>query len=152
MLSISNAEPAPAKDTAGIKLVSVAEGATTTKPEALKPWVGGEGGRIRRHERARFCQRASGCLRHYLRKDLEASAHVGATCCVETGRQVASACSKQHYCKGAQSPCPSLTGHRDRGLGHKARTTVGATRPREMIQHRARVCLRCCQKGPQLSQ
>jgi len=42
-----NAVPAPAKDTAGVELASVVEGAATVKPEALEPWVGGEAGRER---------------------------------------------------------------------------------------------------------
>jgi hypothetical protein len=39
--------PAPTKDTAGIELTSVADGAMNGKPEALEPWVGGQARRER---------------------------------------------------------------------------------------------------------
>ena len=42
-----NAKPAPAKHTAGIELVSVAEGATAARTDALEPCAGGEAGRGR---------------------------------------------------------------------------------------------------------
>ena len=42
--SVMKAVPAPAKDTASVKLASAAKGAATAKLEALEPWVGGEAG------------------------------------------------------------------------------------------------------------
>jgi hypothetical protein len=39
-----SAVPAPAKGTAGIKLIGVAESATTTEPEALESWAGNKAG------------------------------------------------------------------------------------------------------------
>jgi hypothetical protein len=40
-----SAEPAPTKDTASVELSGAAERATTAKPEALEPWVGGKDAR-----------------------------------------------------------------------------------------------------------
>ena len=46
------AVPAPTEDTIGVELASVAEGATTVKPEVLEPWARGEA----RRERSLRCQ------------------------------------------------------------------------------------------------
>jgi hypothetical protein len=45
--SVVKAVHTPTKDTAGVELASVAEGAATAKHEALEPWGRGEDGRAR---------------------------------------------------------------------------------------------------------
>ena len=44
VLPATNAEHTPTKRTAGFELAGAAEAATTTKPEALESWVGGDAG------------------------------------------------------------------------------------------------------------
>jgi len=44
---VMNATPAPTEDTTNVKPTSMAEGATTPKPEALEPWAGGQARRER---------------------------------------------------------------------------------------------------------
>src|SRR5579863_8121389 len=56
--------PASTESTASIKLASVAEGATTAKPEALERWARGEDGGGLQGAREPACEWASGCLRH----------------------------------------------------------------------------------------
>jgi hypothetical protein len=40
----ANTAPAPVKDTASIKLIDMAESATTAKPEVLEAWAGDKAG------------------------------------------------------------------------------------------------------------
>src|SRR5487761_101257 len=103
-------------------------------------------GARQRHEKART--RACACLRHHHHKDMRAGAGMGATRHHEACRQAASVCLTLRRCKSTWSQSPGPTGRRERRLGHKVRTTGGATQLRETTQHQARMRLRCCREGP----
>jgi hypothetical protein len=59
-----NAAPVPAKRTASVELASTAEGAVTTKLEALEPWAAGEDGRGQEMAPRNNTLGMSGCLKH----------------------------------------------------------------------------------------